>query len=32
MVTRILNDLKKGGYISIENHRIELKKRLPVRW
>jgi len=32
MVTRILNDLKRGGYIAIENHRIELKKRLPVRW
>ncbi len=32
MVTRILNDLKKGGYISIENHRIEIKKRLPERW
>jgi CRP/FNR family cyclic AMP-dependent transcriptional regulator len=32
MVTRILNDLKRGGYISIENHRIELKQRLPTRW
>lgn len=32
MVTRILNDLKRGGYIAIENHRIELKKRLPLRW
>lgn len=32
MVTRILNDLKRGGYIAIENHRIELRKRLPVRW
>ncbi|MDP2902509.1 MAG: Crp/Fnr family transcriptional regulator [Methylovulum sp.] len=32
MVTRILNDLKKGGYIAIENHRIEIKNRLPVRW
>lgn len=32
MVTRILNDLKRGGYITIENHRIELKSRLPTRW
>lgn len=32
MVTRILNDLKRGGYIAIDNHRIELKKRLPDRW
>ncbi len=32
MVTRILNDLKRGGYIAVENHRIELKRRLPDRW
>lgn len=32
MVTRILNDLKKGGYILIEDHRIEIKNRLPARW
>lgn len=32
MVTRILNDLKRGGYITVENHRIELKRRLPDRW
>lgn len=32
MVTRILNDLKKGGYILIEDHRVEIKNRLPARW
>lgn len=32
MVTRILNDLKKGGYILIEDHRVEIKSRLPARW
>lgn len=32
MVTRILNDLKRGGYIAIEKHRIEIKKPLPSRW
>lgn len=32
MVTRILNDLKRGGYIAVTKHRIELKKTLPMRW
>lgn len=32
MVTRILNDLKRGGYIAINKHCIELKKPLPMRW
>ncbi len=32
MITRILNDLKKGGYISIENHQIMLISQLPRRW
>jgi CRP/FNR family cyclic AMP-dependent transcriptional regulator len=32
MVTRILNDLKRGGYVGIDNHRIEIKNRLPLRW
>jgi CRP/FNR family cyclic AMP-dependent transcriptional regulator len=32
MVTRILNDLKKGDYISIEDHCIVIKQRLPLRW
>jgi CRP/FNR family cyclic AMP-dependent transcriptional regulator len=32
MVTRILNDLKVGGYILVESHRIVLQNRLPERW
>lgn len=32
MVTRILNDLKRGGYIAIRNHRIVLQANLPARW
>lgn len=32
MVTRILNDLKRGGYVGIDNHRVEIKGRLPLRW
>ncbi|MGR8934566.1 MAG: Crp/Fnr family transcriptional regulator [Gammaproteobacteria bacterium] len=32
MVTRILNDLKRGGYIATENHRIVIQNRLPARW
>lgn len=32
MITRILNDLKKGGYITIKNHQIMLKSQLPTRW
>jgi CRP/FNR family cyclic AMP-dependent transcriptional regulator len=32
MVTRILNDLKRGGYIATEHHCIEIKKPLPTRW
>ena len=32
MVTKILNDLKRGGYIDIENHRIIICNQLPARW
>jgi CRP/FNR family cyclic AMP-dependent transcriptional regulator len=32
MVTRILNDLRTGGYISIEKKRITLEKKLPPGW
>jgi len=32
MVTRILKDLENGGYISIENKVITLKKKLPSAW
>ncbi|MCK5383405.1 MAG: Crp/Fnr family transcriptional regulator [Gammaproteobacteria bacterium] len=32
MVSRILRDLKEGGYISIEKKRITLHQKLPVHW
>lgn len=32
MVSRILGDLRKGGYISIDNKRITIEKKLPARW
>jgi CRP/FNR family cyclic AMP-dependent transcriptional regulator len=32
MITRILNDLKRGGFIGIANHQITLINRLPKRW
>jgi hypothetical protein len=32
MITRILNDLKKGGFIAIENRKITLINALPKRW
>ena len=32
MVSRILKDLKEGGYISIENKRITIHQKLPHRW
>jgi CRP/FNR family cyclic AMP-dependent transcriptional regulator len=32
MVSRIFTELKKGGYIEIENKRIILNKTLPARW
>ena len=32
MVSRILKDLKVGGYISIENKRITIHQQLPHRW
>jgi CRP/FNR family cyclic AMP-dependent transcriptional regulator len=32
MVNRILRDLAVGGYISIENHQIVLRRKLPARW
>jgi len=32
MVTRILNDLKRGGFISVEQRRIRINKRLPRQW
>ena len=32
MVSRILTDLKKGGYISVDQKRIVIEKKLPDRW
>lgn len=32
MVSRIFKELKAGNYISIENKRIILNKKLPARW
>jgi CRP/FNR family transcriptional regulator, cyclic AMP receptor protein len=32
MVSRILSDLKEGGYLSIESGRIVIKHNLPKHW
>jgi len=32
MISRIFKDLKLGGYISIEDKRVVLLKKLPPRW
>jgi len=32
MVSRLLKDLEKGGYIDLGVKRITLKKKLPARW
>jgi CRP/FNR family cyclic AMP-dependent transcriptional regulator len=32
MVSRILNELRKGDYVSIERKRVTLKRKLPERW
>jgi CRP/FNR family transcriptional regulator, cyclic AMP receptor protein len=32
MVSRILGDLKVGGYIAMENNRIVIQQALPKRW
>ena len=32
MVTRILKDLKEGGYISNDNRQLVLEKPLPAAW
>jgi uncharacterized membrane protein len=32
MVSRILKDLKAGGYISIEKKCITIHQKLPSRW
>jgi CRP/FNR family cyclic AMP-dependent transcriptional regulator len=32
MVSRILKDLKAGGYISVDRKRITVHQKLPARW
>jgi CRP/FNR family cyclic AMP-dependent transcriptional regulator len=32
MVSRLLSDLAKGGYIEVHGRQIELKRRLPSSW
>jgi len=32
MVSRIIKDLKAGGYIQLDNHCITLKEKLPHAW
>lgn len=32
MVSKILKDLKTGGYISVESKRITVERNLPARW
>ena len=32
MISKILKELRVGGYISIENHCVRIKKDLPARW
>jgi len=32
MVSRILKDLKAGGYISVDRKRITIQQKLPPRW
>ncbi len=32
MVSLIFKDLKSGGYLTIENRRITINKKLPARW
>ena len=32
MVSRILKDLETGGYVRVEERRIVIEKKLPLRW
>ncbi len=32
MVSKILKELRKGGYIDIDNHQIIVLKKLPEKW
>jgi hypothetical protein len=31
-VSRIVSDLKTGGYISLEGKRFVIERKLPERW
>jgi CRP-like cAMP-binding protein len=32
MVSRIFKDLREGGYISLDDKRVVILKKLPPRW
>ncbi len=32
MVSRLMKDLERGGYVSVQDARIVLSKPLPQRW
>lgn len=32
MVSKLMKDLERGGYIQVDNRRISLLKKLPARW
>jgi CRP/FNR family cyclic AMP-dependent transcriptional regulator len=32
MVSKLMKDLERGGYIQVENRQITLLRRLPARW
>ena len=32
MVSKLMKDLERGGYIQVDNRRITLLKKLPARW
>jgi CRP/FNR family cyclic AMP-dependent transcriptional regulator len=32
MVSRLMKDLERGGYVAVQDNRIVLMKALPQRW
>lgn len=32
MVSKLMKDLERGGYVSVENRQITILKKLPARW
>jgi CRP/FNR family transcriptional regulator, cyclic AMP receptor protein len=32
MVSKLMKDLERGGYVAVENRQITLLKKLPARW